>query len=138
MTAREVDTRQMTIYRENGPVNFVLNVFTISFVNDVLNNHARMTTIRRMSSILTVTYLPVVRPSTISGDKSIDAIMMIRPISGFIRTGTKTRIKRRNPVAWIEKWLFMAKKLTKTARTNTKKYIKVLFTLIFNGREILL
>ena len=123
---------------KNGPVNFVLNMLAISFVNVVLKNHATITTIRRMSSILTVTYLPVVRPITISGDKSIDAIMIIRPISGFIKTGTKTRIKRRSPVTWKEKWLFMVKKLTKIAKTNTKKYVKVLFTLIFNGRKILL
>jgi hypothetical protein len=37
----------------------------------------------------------------------------------------------------VEKWLFMAIKLTATARRNTKRYIKVLFTLIFNSREIL-
>jgi hypothetical protein len=69
-----------------------------------------------MSSILMVTYLPPVRPITISGDRSIDAIMMIRPISGYIKTGTKTRIKRRSPVTWKEKLLFMAKKLTKAEK----------------------
>ena len=35
MNAREVDIRQTSIYRKKRPVNFVLNVLVISFVNAV-------------------------------------------------------------------------------------------------------
>ena len=119
IAANIVDMVQAPIYKKNGAVSLVLKTFTISLVNAVLINQAKITTNKNTSSILTVTSLIEVPPKINSGERSMEIIMMIKPISGLIRVGIKTRKKIRMPILRKSKVELIAKKVMINPQSKT-------------------
>jgi len=71
------------IYINMGKFKGVLRNNPVSFLIAILASHVITTTVRRISSNLTTISLPGNSPNFISGEKSIEKMIIITPIRGL-------------------------------------------------------